>query len=190
MTDSHPAPGPEALNERGMRLTDAERYDDAIAAFDAALQFDPGNSGIRYNRGEALRRAGRFAQARAELVAVLEAEGEAPDLLLALGLVAYESDDYPAAISHYERAIAIRPDYPEAWNDLGVVRFRSEDYPKARQCFEKAVALRPDYAEAWFNLADTYEELGLAADERHARACLREIAARGLASPEDEGEED
>ena len=66
-----------ALNARGMDYTSAERDDEAIAAFDRALDLEPDNAGIRYNRGEAYRRAGRSAQAQADLEAVLAAEGGA-----------------------------------------------------------------------------------------------------------------
>jgi len=35
------------------------------------------------------------------------------------------------------------------------------------------VALDPDFSEAWFNLADTYEELGMAEARAHALSQLR-----------------
>ncbi len=171
-----------ALNARGMDLTEGERYVEAIATFDRALDLEPGNQGIRYNRGEAYRRAGRSAEAQADLEAVLAAEGESADLLLAFGLVAYEADDFDAAVYRYERALVLQADYPEAWNDLGVVEFRRGEYARARKDFEKAVSLSPDYAEAWLNLADTYSELGM---ERERREALSKGKAHG-ARNEDE----
>ena len=56
-----------SLNARGMDLTAAERYEEAIAAFDRALELEPRNAGLRFNRGEACRRAGKSAEAKAEL---------------------------------------------------------------------------------------------------------------------------
>lgn len=172
-----------ALNARGMDLTSGERYAEAIEAFDRALDLEPGNLGIRYNRGEANRRAGRSAEARADLEAVLEGEGESPDLLLALGLVAYEADEFDMAASRYERALVLKSDYPEAWNDLGVVEFRRGEYSRARKCFEKAVAQSPEYAEAWLNLADSYSELGM---ERERRDALAKGKASGARNEDEE----
>jgi tetratricopeptide (TPR) repeat protein len=166
------------LNARGMDLTAGERYEEAIAAFDRALELEPGNMGIRYNRGEAYRRAGRSAEARADLEAVLAAEGESADLLLALGLVAYEADDFESAAERYERALVLKSDYPEAWNDLGVVEFRRGDYERARKHLERAVELSSDYAEAWLNLADTYSELKMDAKYRQALARGKALGAR------------
>jgi len=171
-----------ALNARGMDYTAAERYDEAIAAFGRALEIEPGNQGIRYNRGEAYRRAGRSAEATVDLEAVLAAEGESSDLLLALGLVAYEADDFDTAAERYERALVIKSDFPEAWNDLGVVEFRRAAYERARNDFEKAVALDPAYADAWLNLADTYDELGMQKERRGAEAKAKALGARGEAA--------
>jgi tetratricopeptide (TPR) repeat protein len=92
--------------------------------------------------------------------------------------VAYEADDFDTAAERYERALTIKASYPEAWNDLGVVEFRREAYSKAREDFEKAVALDPNYTDAWLNLADVYDELGLAREQRDARAKAKALGAR------------
>ena len=145
------------LNARGMDLTAGERYEEAIAAFDRALELEPANPGLRYNRGEAYRRAGRSAEAAADLEAVLAAEGESADLLLALGLVAYEADDFDMAASRYERALVLKADYPG-----GLERPRRGGVPPRRVLARQEVTSRrrstsrPDYAEAWLNLADSY----------------------------------
>ena len=168
---------PAKLNDKGMALTQAGKYDEAIAAFTKGLELEPGNPVFHYNRGEAYRRAGRLVEAKADLEAVLELSGEEADLLLALGLVADEDDDFDLAERHYERALVLRSAFPEAWNNLGVVKFRRGDYPAAREAFEKAVALDADYGEAWYNLRDTYEELGLKAERAKAAARVRELGA-------------
>jgi tetratricopeptide (TPR) repeat protein len=166
------------LNARGMDLTAAERYPEAIAAFDRALELEPGNPGLLFNRGEAYRRAGSSIEAKTDIEAALAIEGESADLLLALGLIAYEADDFEEAAARYERALALKTDFPEAWNDLGVVEFRREDYERARAAFEKAVGLDPAYVDAWLNLADAYDELGMARERREAMARIRELGGR------------
>jgi protein O-GlcNAc transferase len=93
--------------------------------------------------------------------------------------VAYEADEFDMAAARYERALALKSDYPEAWNDLGVVEFRRGEYSKARACFQKAVALLPDYADAWLNLADSCSELGLERERREAMAKGKALGAKG-----------
>jgi tetratricopeptide (TPR) repeat protein len=50
-------------------------------------------------------------------------------------------------------ALALRPDYAQAWNNLGVALARRGRHAEARTKFEAAVALRQDYGRAWLNLA-------------------------------------
>ncbi len=86
---------------------------------------------------------------------------DSPEVLHALGLVAYDSEDFDQARLYYKKAIEKDTAYAPAWNDLGVIAFRSQKYDEARAHFEKATALDADFSEAWFNLADTYDELGM-----------------------------
>lgn len=160
------------LNAKGIRLTEAGRYGEAVGVFDQAIQAAPGHPGILYNRSEAKRLAGDSGGARDDLLEVLRLEPGDADSMHGLGLIAYEEDNYAEAESWYDRALKARPDFAEAWNDKGVIGFRSNDFAKARGCFEKAVGIDPDFADAWFNLADACEELGLRNERAKALAAL------------------
>jgi len=59
------------------------------------------------------------------------------------------------ALAHYRRALAIRPDYPEAHNNLGNLLLAAPgSEPEALHHFEEALRLRPDFAEAHTDLAN------------------------------------
>lgn len=162
-----------ALNAKGIRFTDSGRYPEALAAFTDALVQDPDKPGIFFNRAEARRLSGDVAGAREDLLEALRLSPGEPDFIHALGLLSYEEDDFATAADLYLKAIELLPDFAQAWNDLGVIHFRKSEYPKARKCFEKAVATDADMAEAWFNLADTYEELGLRLERAAALEALK-----------------
>ena len=161
-----------ALNARGIRYTDSGRYPEAIAAFDEALSLAPAMAGIFFNRAEAKRLSGDSGGARADLLEARGLEPNEADFVHALGLLAYEDDDFEAAAGLYGEALAMEPGLAQAWNDLGVVRFRQSAFREAQDCFEKATAIDKDFSEAWFNLADTYEELGMKAQRADALAAL------------------
>lgn len=181
------SPAGITLNRRGVDMVDSGRYPEAIDAFDRALLLLPDSVGILFNRGEAKRLSGDLAGARMDLERALALEPGAADIVHALGLVAYDSDDFAGAAALYLRALELSPGCAEAWNDLGVVRFRQGDYPAARECFEKTVSFDPDSTEAWFNLADTYDELGLRRERVRALESLRKARIRtGEAGPEEE----
>lgn len=161
------------LNNRAASLIDAGRYQEAIKLLTEALSLDSSRQGIFFNRAEAYRLLGNIEAARKDLLSALQIAPDDPEVLHGLGLLAYEQDDFPLAMEYYRKALDKDPAFAPAWNDLGVVEFRSQHYDSARTFFEKAVALDPDFSEAWFNLADTYEELGMAEARAHALSQLR-----------------
>ncbi|MCX7026094.1 MAG: tetratricopeptide repeat protein [Spirochaetes bacterium] len=172
-----------SLNRKGIDLTDVGKYTEAIAAFASALEAGGRLPGILFNRAEAERLSGDFESARKDLDEALALAPTEPDYLHALGLLAYDMDNFAAADALYNQVIALKADHSQAWNDKGIIRFRKGEYAAARSCFEKAVAADPELKEGWFNLADTYDELGM----KEARAeALRKLSALG-ARAGDEG---
>ena len=176
--------GAPELNLRGIHLTDAGKYAEAVAVFTEALERDPSMSGVFFNRAEAKRLSGDMAGAKSDLAEALRLSPEEPDYLNAMGLLAYEDDDFPAALAWYEKALAVKPDFSQAWNDKGVVLFRKSEYGPARECFKKALVFDPASTEALYNLADACEELGLGAERALALEALKK--ARTLSGGRDE----
>lgn len=164
-----------AKNARGIRLTERGEHGPAIDLFDEILKEEPGLSGVLFNRAEAKRGLGDLEGAHADLLLALELSPGEPDYLHALGMVAYERDDFPAALQWYDKALEADPNHGAAWNDKGIIAFREGRYPEARRCFEKAVSLEPDSYDAWFNLADTYEELGMKRERAKALEQLKRL---------------
>ena len=56
------------------------------------------------------------------------------------------------AIAHYRRALEIKSNYAEAYNNLGFALGRGGRFDEAMGYFRKAVAITPDFAEAHYNL--------------------------------------
>ena len=66
---------------------------------------------------------------------------------------------FNAAVKHYEKAIAIKPDYSKAHFNLGVTLQELGQGDVAVQSYEKALVIEPDYAEAHNNLGIALKEL-------------------------------
>ena len=161
------------LNNRAVLLIEKGDYKEAIDLLTKALTLDPSRTGLLFNRAEAYRLSGNFDAASRDLFSILQTSPGSDEVLHGLGLVAYDQDDFSKATDFYKKALDSNPSFAPAWNDLGVVEFRLSHYESARQNFEKAVALAQDFSDAWFNLADTYDELGMADKRAYALAQLR-----------------
>jgi tetratricopeptide (TPR) repeat protein len=64
--------------------------------------------------------------------------------------------DRGAAIAHYEKALAIAPDYYPACNNLGSAYVANRQFDRAETMFRKAVELNQSDPQAYFNLANVY----------------------------------
>jgi len=77
-----------------------------------------------------------------------------------LGVLLYTAGNGTEAVTHLEKAVQLRPDYPEAHNDLGNAYLQTRRLADARREYEQALGLSPDYAEAHNNLGVVLAESG------------------------------
>jgi len=80
-----------------------------------------------------------------------------------LGNALRKSGELAAAIEAFGRAIQLRPDFVEAWNNLGNSLKQLGRLAEAVGAYQRAIALRPGDAEAYFNLGNTFslvEQMG------------------------------
>ena len=64
------------------------------------------------------------------------------------------------AVTQYETALFLQPDYADAHNNLGVALVQKGRIVEARKHFERAVVLNPDYADALNNLGNSLAAQG------------------------------
>jgi tetratricopeptide (TPR) repeat protein len=67
---------------------------------------------------------------------------------------------YADAIAAYEQALAVDPDFADAWCNLGTVFYNQERRGRARDCFERTLELEPHHLEGHLNMAALIEEAG------------------------------
>jgi tetratricopeptide (TPR) repeat protein len=70
------------------------------------------------------------------------------------GLIADAGNRPEEAIRHYQKAVAIAPDFYLAHNNLGSDYVSKSDFPDARKEFEQVVKLNQSDAAAYFNLSN------------------------------------
>ncbi|MBU0548288.1 MAG: tetratricopeptide repeat protein [Candidatus Omnitrophica bacterium] len=74
------------------------------------------------------------------------------------GLENQRVGNLPAAMSLYQKAIALDPAYAVAYNDLGVIYEAAGFTDRAKESYFKAIKVDPAYLSAYTNIALLYEE--------------------------------
>jgi Flp pilus assembly protein TadD len=135
----HLGPGnPDCYSYYGRWLLSQSRAREALPLLRKAVEMAPMDAGAR----GALNQAAAFDD---------QAAGS-PAEIVALSLRLYREKRYEDAIAACRRALAIRPDYAEAWNNLGAALNQLGRYQEAVSACEQALRYKPDFELARNNL--------------------------------------
>jgi Flp pilus assembly protein TadD len=84
---------------------------------------------------------------------------QSPEYYLELSLQHYREERYVESIAASRAALALRPNYPEAWNNIGAAYNKLGRYDEAAAACEQALRLKPDFELARNNLTYAREKL-------------------------------
>ena len=77
-----------------------------------------------------------------------------------LGASTAQIGKHDEAIEFYNKSIALKPDYAEAYGNMGNTLQEQGKLDEAIEAYNKAISLKPDYAEAYSNMGATLQEQG------------------------------
>ena len=137
----------------------AGRFAQAKTLYDAILHAQPGQPDAMHFLGLLACQLKQYDAGLALMERSLAARPDA-SYFNNLGNMLRECGRLDDAIAHYRRAVALRPDYPEAHNNLGNALRDARDPAEAMQSCSRAIELRPGYAEAYNNLGNVLQDLG------------------------------
>lgn len=98
---------------------------------------------------------GRTAIPSAEAAGVIS-----PEDYCRRGNALFLSGDYTESVDAYDRALALNPDYYQAWSNRGSALFNLEQYEASIASYDRALDLKDDYPEAWNNRGSSLIKLG------------------------------
>jgi tetratricopeptide (TPR) repeat protein len=82
---------------------------------------------------------------------------------------------YAEAVEDFRRAVNVRQNYPEAWNELGFALRQTGQYTDAVKAYDQALRLRPNFPEALEYLGEAYVKLGKLDDAKDVLGRLRAL---------------
>ncbi|MDA9369848.1 tetratricopeptide repeat protein [Amylibacter sp.] len=75
-----------------------------------------------------------------------------------MGTELQEQSKPEEAIEAYNKALAIKPDYADAYNNMGSALQEQSKPEEAIEAYKKALAIKPDYADAFNNMGTVLQE--------------------------------
>jgi Flp pilus assembly protein TadD len=76
------------------------------------------------------------------------------------------------ALQYLQKAVQLRPGYPEALNNLGVVLVQINRYSEAEEKFKTCIRVAPGFDQAYLNLARLFAMLK---NDQSAKETLQEL---------------
>jgi predicted Zn-dependent protease len=144
----------------GLSAWKAGEHEQAMKAFDQALQLDPSHRKSWFNSGRVMLETGRPKDALERIQKGLELEPMSSEGLRLLGRVRYELGEVEAAIQAYHRALSV--DERDVWsmNNLGLIYIQTGRSSEAIPPLARAVEIRGNSPVFQNNLATALERSG------------------------------
>ncbi len=119
-----------------------KKYSEALSLYEKAIEGDP--SLVPAYRG--IVRSYHVLGDKQGAVVFLESlfleYPDSPEIYYGLGYALYTTEKYERARTYFEKAIELKPDMAEAWNNCAAIyHFITRDYTKAKKYYERAIAL-------------------------------------------------
>ena len=85
-----------------------------------------------------------------------------------LGNLYYDMGKLEKALTYYDKALYIYPDFIDVWKYRGLIYFTSGRLQKAAACYNQILSLDPKYPELWVDIGIIFFEMGKI---NEAKAC-------------------
>ncbi len=139
------------------------RYEDALAAYDKALELRPDDAETWINRAIALRNLQRYEEAMASHDRALQLNPDYNRVWYSRGYTLRKCGRYDEAIAAYDELLQRAPDSPDVyktWDSRGDALREAKRYHEAITAYDVALRLRPDHSKSWYRQACCHAFLG------------------------------
>ena len=162
------------LSNYGVELTDTQRWEEAIAAYQEALQLTPTLNtayanlvDVLWKRANMHRKSGRIDKATDAYLQLIQVDADAADAHSLLGELYLRKGAYPQAIDAFQSAFSAKPDDQQSRKNLVAAYHHyaqhldsKERYDEAVDQLQLALALSPKQVNLRLSLINTYQLAG------------------------------
>jgi Tfp pilus assembly protein PilF len=161
----------------GVALFTNHKHDEAMTAFERAVELDPKFAPALAYLGMIYDETGRYAEALAlyERAAAADERIAAVQYLAADALLRQTSPDLSRAEARLTRALELDPSFPPARLTLAKLYLRTDRLNEAASQLERLVAANPTLAEAQYQLGRVYMRLKRTEEAQKALAVFKQL---------------
>ena len=142
----------EAWYNKGVVLGSLDRHDEAVTAFDQAINIMPDkHRDLYYNKGVSLEALDRPEEAIDAFNQAIRIKPDDYESWYCKGIALDSLGSSVESLDAYDKVTTIKPDHEEAWNNKGIVLGSLDRLEEALASLDKAVKINPDDHEAWHN---------------------------------------
>jgi serine/threonine protein kinase/Tfp pilus assembly protein PilF len=139
------------LLNKADKLRESQKYTEALAVYNQALQLDPKLKSARWGQCYGLNVMQRYEEALKSCEQALSLDPNYVEALSSRGYAFNALKQYQEALKSYEQALKIKPDYFEAWVNQAATLYNLQRYDEALAAYNKVLEFKPNYPEAWNN---------------------------------------
>jgi len=143
----------EVWFNKGFALSSLGWYDEALQAYNRAVEIDPQSTVAWNNKGSTLNDLGKYDEAITAFEEAIRLDPNDSATWSNKGIALGNQGKYDEAIKAYDEAIRLDPNLAMAWYNKGTVL--DDDlvgkYDEAIKAYDEAIRLDPNDAAAWYN---------------------------------------
>ena len=136
-----------AWNSVGYLFSEEKQVEDAISAYNKAIEMKANYAEAYYNRGKQKIILSQDLDAIEDLDKAIELNFDEAKVYVARGVAKFELDEHDDAFTDFDRAIYMKPDYADAHAIRGDAKVYLHDFPGAKVDFQNALGLAEKQGE-------------------------------------------
>ncbi len=154
----------EEYYKHGLETIKKGGFDEAIAAWEKALELNPTMFDAYEKLGKAYYTQGKFDKAGQVYRKEIELKPDDPMVYFSLGVVYRMNEQYEDAVNMQQKAISLNPQLASAYNELGLIYCKQRKLDEAIDAHKKALELDPKLGTAHNYLGVVYLLKGMSSE--------------------------